>query len=192
MKYKRLIQALNKWAPITIALCALILTIWESMERREYNRLLLEPRLTFEYTINDSINDLNGLFLKNEGLGPAIVRNMSLIYKDEVYSLLGEEEASRAYNALFSDELVRNLYSYIMQDGSVIQPGASIPVFTTRDNPNYENFVNEINNSGGAIYIFGYESLLGHSKTFTYNLDKVMLFDRRTGEPVGRLIDQLQ
>jgi hypothetical protein len=185
-------KALNTWAPIVIALCALVLTVWESMERREYNRLLLEPRLTLEYSFHGSSNNLGGMFLKNDGLGPAIVRHMSLIYNDEYYSLLGEDEADRAYHALFSDELVENLYSYIMQEGSVIQPGESIPVFTIRDNPNNDSFINEINNSGGAIYIFGYESLMGDSKTFTYNLDKVMLFDRNTGEPMGRYIDQLQ
>jgi len=60
-----------------VAACALSLTIWQGIESRNHNRLVVKPRLTI-YDDHSAFG--SGLFFKNIGLGPAIFR--AVIFKD--------------------------------------------------------------------------------------------------------------
>jgi len=64
-------------APIVIALAALYVAAQQGKIQREHNRTSVEPRLS-SYFSNDGATDQWGLFMINNGLGPAFIENMDI------------------------------------------------------------------------------------------------------------------
>jgi hypothetical protein len=65
-------------ATVIIALCAVFLTIYQIYATRKHNRLGVRPLLKIGWTTDENID---GVWLKNLGLGPAIITNFSIKHK---------------------------------------------------------------------------------------------------------------
>lgn len=62
---------------VIVSLCALFLTVYQTIETQNHNELSVKPHLVFEQN-----ND--GIILKNNGLGPAVFKFLKIEYgKDE-------------------------------------------------------------------------------------------------------------
>ena len=72
----KVIKQFNLWAPIVIALCALVVAIDQGEKSRKHNSLSIRPYIAveFEYTVNGGA----GWKLSNYGLGPAILKSFEV------------------------------------------------------------------------------------------------------------------
>ena len=71
-------------ASVVIALCALGLTLTDSIENRRHNRLSVKPFVSL-YSDFDPVHDDAGLVLRNVGLGPAIITDFQLFCDGREY-----------------------------------------------------------------------------------------------------------
>ena len=79
-----------------VALCALLISIWEGYSMQQHNQLSLRPYLETE--LNTSDDGQWELFINNNGLGPAEVKDVqyfvdgkSYVTRDDFLKALGEE-----------------------------------------------------------------------------------------------------
>lgn len=68
---------------MAIALLAIYLTMKQIEMSREHNRLSVRPHLTFESCTNNVEGLIMGVMLKNNGIGPAIIKNYKLIWMNK-------------------------------------------------------------------------------------------------------------
>jgi hypothetical protein len=61
---------------LVLAFLAFVLSIWNSWETRRHNRLTVSPHLWFNLILGWN-EDLVGINLANNGVGPAIIKNIS-------------------------------------------------------------------------------------------------------------------
>lgn len=76
----------REYAPLLISICALFLTINQSMAARKHNRLTVKPHLT-SFTDTRSDPERQGVItinitLSNNGLGPAIIKSFEPLLDD--------------------------------------------------------------------------------------------------------------
>lgn len=77
-------EKLTQLAVMTIAVCAVVVSVWQVRISQEHNKLSVMPYLDyFSGWVTDSTWRLN---LLNEGIGPAIIKGTELKYKGETYS----------------------------------------------------------------------------------------------------------
>lgn len=62
---------------VVIAVCALVLSIWQGIENRQFNRLASRPILVLGTQLADQNPEL-GLKLSNEGPGPALIKKLTV------------------------------------------------------------------------------------------------------------------
>ena len=66
---------LKTWAPyfaLAVSLVVVGISIWQGFETRQHNRKMVMPQI-ITFTTNDPFNTDWGIFLQNEGLGPAFI-----------------------------------------------------------------------------------------------------------------------
>lgn len=73
------------FASVTATL-ALVISIWQGYSTKIHNELSVLPVLTAQSKIKGLESD-NGIFLSNEGLGPGIIKNMSIKLGNENFDL---------------------------------------------------------------------------------------------------------
>jgi hypothetical protein len=64
-------------ATVSIALFAFGFSIWQGVIQRTHNHVSLEPRINAYYS-NDGKEDQEGLYIINNGMGPAFVENFEV------------------------------------------------------------------------------------------------------------------
>lgn len=72
---------------VIIALCALILSIWESRLNRKHQKLMVTPHIEIHRTVN-SLDQFFKVIIKNEGLGPAFITSILFVYKNQEIDLI--------------------------------------------------------------------------------------------------------
>ena len=72
----------NFWVPIVIAGFALFVSIWHGYQTRKHNRLGVTPKIRFDYRILAE-NTRPGLFLLNAGMGPAIIKQVTIFFDEK-------------------------------------------------------------------------------------------------------------
>ena len=88
---KRTLQELRLWTPIIIALCALLLTIYQGGQTRLHNQLSVKPNLTSSFFYNDKSV---GYTLDSRGLGPAIIKWVEVSVDGEAKGNWSEVESA--------------------------------------------------------------------------------------------------
>lgn len=73
----------------TIAVLALVISIWQSYSTKIHNELSVLPALTIQSKIKGRERE-NGVFLSNEGMGPGIVKGISISLDDEKFDIAGQ------------------------------------------------------------------------------------------------------
>ena len=85
-------KAVN-WEKITalcsmlVALCALLISIWQGYSMQQHNQLSLRPYLETE--LNTKLDGRWELFINNNGLGPAHVNNVQYFVDGKSYENIG-------------------------------------------------------------------------------------------------------
>ena len=117
------------FSAMSISLMTLIIFIYQTSMIREQNRLSVTPRLTFNSSeiANDSLITIN-FELRNNGLGPAIIDSIAIVFKGQRY------EAD--YRSFF-EETTPKLYQFVSiprtvltSPGEAILAGESLTMFT--------------------------------------------------------------
>jgi hypothetical protein len=65
-------------ATLFVAICALVVTVWQGVVTRKHNRLSVTPVLTLYRRENDGI-----ITVKNNGTGPALIVSQEVYFKGE-------------------------------------------------------------------------------------------------------------
>lgn len=77
-------EKLTQYLIMIVAVCAVVVSVWQVRISQEHNRLSVMPYLNFfSGWQSDSTWTLT---LMNEGIGPAIVKSTTLTYKGKSYS----------------------------------------------------------------------------------------------------------
>jgi hypothetical protein len=113
---------LELWMAIVsvfIASCALGVTIWQGRQNHMHNKMSVRPKLTIMENYKDSGTE-RVIFLEliNSGLGPAIIKNFTLIYE-------GRDIAQNDYKG-YQDFLLKKMRGFSDPAVFCIAPGASI------------------------------------------------------------------
>ncbi|MDH1071594.1 hypothetical protein N5C93_01985 [Pseudomonas nitroreducens] len=65
-------------ATVAIALCALLLSIWQGYLQRQHDHVSLEPRVN-AYFKTDARTDQWGIYVFNNGMGPAYIESLDVL-----------------------------------------------------------------------------------------------------------------
>ncbi len=125
-------EILNKIVPIAaiiMATVAVVISILQGCETRKHNRLSVTPILNI-YTIEPEMTSTKldktfGLFMVNNGTGPAIINKVSL-FVDGVFM---EGEKNGWPEALLNENLILDenwIRYYSLDNGSAIRPGQTV------------------------------------------------------------------
>ncbi|MFO1210602.1 MAG: hypothetical protein U1E40_15495 [Amaricoccus sp.] len=76
VRWKLWAEAFRLWLPVVISLCAISLTVFQAMSTRRHARISVQPRL--DWSIDAGLNGEVTYGLVNDGLGPAILKNLDL------------------------------------------------------------------------------------------------------------------
>jgi hypothetical protein len=121
----------SDWTAISAAIIALIslfATIYQARILREHNILSTKPLINFVSYIG--IDDIMHITIHNHGLGPAIINEVIICYKDSTYNHNNEEEAYSLTKKLSIDG--QNFFSTaIILKQTPIPPNGSIPIIKT-------------------------------------------------------------
>jgi hypothetical protein len=112
---------------IFIALLAMGAAIYEARVTREHQEISVWPSLTWYNTnlakVGDRYNNY-GTYLKNNGIGPAIIKKITLKYEDKEYANLGQILGKILPNK-------KDIFSTDKSVVKVILPGREIMLVTT-------------------------------------------------------------
>ena len=97
-------DTITKYVPIGIAIGAFLFSILQGWQNREHNRLSVRPLLAFDEITSIEVNVNNAKFyLINAGVGPAIIKNVDLIFDDKVVS----SNDYKTYNSFLRNDIGR-------------------------------------------------------------------------------------
>jgi hypothetical protein len=90
-------EKLTQHIPLFISILALALSIWSAFESRRHDRLSVRPDIRFHRETNSGGKEV-GLYIMNDGLGPAIIRNMRTYLDGKLISDVDEIAAQTVTN----------------------------------------------------------------------------------------------
>ncbi|WP_088744110.1 hypothetical protein [Cobetia sp. QF-1] len=91
----------NSNLSIFIAVCAFGLSLWQGYQQRVQNHISVEPRIN-AYFKHDSKIDKHGIYIFNNGLGPAFIKSFEV-------TLAGKKLKKSVYGELYSAAIKLNL-----------------------------------------------------------------------------------
>jgi hypothetical protein len=107
------------------ALLALILTIWQGILTRSHDRLSVKPLLSFTLATMNLENHPVGIFLRNDGLGPAVIRKVSVFNGMKVAS--GKAALREIIIPIATElEIMGQVQHFWVDPGYGLQAGSSI------------------------------------------------------------------
>ncbi len=110
---KDIIGRIADYSVIVIALSALVVSVWQVKLFQEHNKLSVKPYLDFSLIQTDSTITV---YFYNDGLGPAIIKEMTFESNDTTYSSLGKVLVAR-------DEMKNVVKRFNYSKNSVIATG---------------------------------------------------------------------
>ena len=120
---------------VIIALCAVLLSIWQGMATRQHNKLSAMPHLDMSLRGYDGAN-MRGLRVDNAGLGPAFIKEITFSYKGETIvknDLDGDRQMLQVVLDRIGwpkDNVSRNrILRTSLPPGSVLKSGKEIYIF---------------------------------------------------------------
>jgi hypothetical protein len=101
---------------VVIALCALVFTIWQGLQAREYSRISAMPHLD-TWTHTEEENRIFSVLLINNGLGPAVIKDFDFVLDGECVGGASEEQIERLVSQVIPN------YSYKILKKSYLANG---------------------------------------------------------------------
>jgi len=126
-----MLQQITTIATVLIAVAALFLTIWQFRAMRIHNRLSVKPLLSYEIMYVRTDRGF-GIYICNNGVGPAIVRNFKIfVDNNEIIS-------TRRKLLLEAVKVLKINYPYVQlyffDDGTSMSAGEKLPLLTVDEN----------------------------------------------------------
>lgn len=142
----------------SIAILALMVSVWQVMETRSHNRKSVLPVLHIGWHFN-SYPYRAGVYLENNGLGPAKLNSIALKYQNKeivIDSPTAWGSISRDLNLQELDLAVRFFIK-----GTIIRADDKLYLFTLKDNHTSEQMEAFIDVVSKIQYVLEYESFYG-------------------------------
>lgn len=154
-----------------IALCAVVIavlsffvTIWESYTSRSHNRLMVKPHLYID--LNVVSTEPIRLVLKNNGLGPALIKSLRMFVEGKEISSSGEKLYNEAMKFIGLDEY--SFHFFLLTSDHAFSVGDEIDLFVFDNNELDEEDILVIKKNLDKLNIvIKYESIYG----VTYQYD---------------------
>jgi len=132
-------------SPIIIAVCALVLTVWQGMIVRRHNRLSVTPYLNTWRHFNEQIGHFS-YEICNNGIGPAIIQSLSIHVDGQPIEGEGPEIIEKALKIFFPKHSYTSTQSFVEHD-YLISPKEKIALIDVRflkPSPSQEEVKNAI------------------------------------------------
>ena len=127
-----------------VSIVTLIIFIYQTNIMREQSRLEVKPRLVFNTSVqsNDSIVTFS-FFLRNKGLGPAIVKKARIIHESEIYPLNFDVFLDFTFPDIESYGNLLTTFSLINEDIISVDETVTLFVFeaNTKDIPKINEYL---------------------------------------------------
>lgn len=149
-----------------VAGIALALSIYEGYQNRRHNRLSVKPHIGLNFDVGPDRK--SQVYFRNEGLGPAILRNISIqVNGGEKFSGMTAEGIENALKAVLPSEQFPCPY-----DALTIDPGEAfivgekrimleLPLYSVSDG----KYLGLVKGLGSLTWTFEYESFYGEKFT---------------------------
>lgn len=118
-------------ATVIIALCALFLSYWQFRALSRHNKLSIKPLITFEVYSAETENGF-GIYIRNSGIGPAIVKNFKIVVDSTEIIAERPELWKKAAVKLSID--YNTLKFFTLYNNFTIPAGKRFPMLTTDSN----------------------------------------------------------
>jgi hypothetical protein len=167
-------------ASTIIALCALGITLWQAHLSYKHNKLSVQPLLATHETHNKKDDTGYVLFeLNNCGIGPAIIKNFTLLYGDQEVARNNRKQYADYLENLVAD--CNEKYTGSLVPGGALQVSERHPLFAFQYDLEKKNidFVHKLN------IIVEYQSIY-RGKTFTYDSRKDRHFHGFEAPPISK------
>ncbi len=90
----KLKKATKTYVPVFIAIIALAVSVWQGIVTREHNRLSMTPNLVAIPHMKKAY-DFYGISIDNNGVGPAILKNITVTYEGKTYNAVDKNEMEK-------------------------------------------------------------------------------------------------
>ncbi|GAB5535803.1 MAG: hypothetical protein Rubg2KO_20520 [Rubricoccaceae bacterium] len=117
-------ENVTAFAATLTAIAALFIAVWDNVQTREHNRLSVAPRLTVSTTVS---NNTRSISLRNDGIGPAIVEQMTMLMQTESGQI--ETQDWQDIAPIFLDTGHSISSSWQFSPGDAVGIGASYALF---------------------------------------------------------------
>ncbi|EMK6709826.1 hypothetical protein V9J54_003541 [Vibrio cholerae] len=116
---------------MAIALAAVCVSIWQGVVMREHNKLSLKPYITSAPRLPGVGGD-NGVFVANDGLGPAFIKDAKIIANGKEFDL-----TKNSWPEIYEHLGVKGLcYSESwFKEGASLTPGEAVKILAPTTNP---------------------------------------------------------
>lgn len=159
-------------ASAVVAACALAVTIWQGRQNHRHNMLSVRPFLgALEHYSNEKNVGQITFELINCGVGPAIIKNFTLLYDGKEVSRNNRRTYEEFLQQLLKDFTVVEIFSYA--PGAAMQAGETLELLTFQyDHKQNIDFINKLN------LLVDYQCLY-QRETFTFDSREARLFQGR-------------
>lgn len=160
----------------TIALCALLLTVYQFIATRKHNRLMVTPHLCLSTNTSQSDSEYEfEALIKNNGIGPAIIKAFKLYINDKELSVPEIDDLRFKIQDLLQRTIngfsfiVFNIDYVVSEKDEELFLYFSIPI---KLNTNVNEFKDQLNKID--LYI-EYQSMYGQTYTFDSRIQRKKL-----------------
>lgn len=166
-----LFETLKADASVAISLCALFLTVFQARATRKHNRLSVTPYLTtfVDRTLQANRQLVYHVTLRNQGLGPAVIRDYCVIVKGKECRPQSPHELEGLIEASLPMPLISELsYFAVLPNGYALGKGDTIVIAKAVIQTYMENSHEQLQEALEAYQLkISYESL--YKNPFTYD-----------------------
>jgi hypothetical protein len=130
------------WAPVAIAISALVISIWSVLENRSHSRATVRPVLSVWSSIAANASEI-GFGVQNSGAGPAIIRKIEVLLDGQVRDI---RQIARMFDPVLESSDYR---FYYLGEGFALGVGVRKSLFETlpskmRDQDGFRNLLRRI------------------------------------------------
>lgn len=122
MAKRRRFDRINSIALLIIAVSALVVSVWQGVENRNFNKMSMKPYLKYDFANQDSVLTIS---IRNVGMGMAIINNLDVQVDGKSYDTWDD-----VLSAISEDmTMVSQLW---VSDGEILTPHESMNLVSAK------------------------------------------------------------
>ena len=134
--WKLLAELLRLWLPILLSICAITLTVVQSMATRRHARLSVQPRLEWRIDADDRAGMLT-VSLANVGLGPAILKTVSILIDGQPRPLTDLQTCEEISRQVGRPADTFDTYCLVQSSERVVRAGDTLELYRSQPAPEH-------------------------------------------------------